>query len=748
MNLHVRAAALACAGALVAGLSTGLAWPAHAADPPLNDRWQDAVEIPALPFHATYDNRAATPDGPYVVPPCPLSDQASQIATLWWRYTPEVSGDLDLSVSGGVAELTPQGPVTVDRRGNPDDDLCDWPPPPVLAGHTYLIGVADRIPEGEPRVPSGGGSLSVLGVKPGRVSAVDVVPGDGSVTVSWQPPPDLANAGITGYTVTVRRGQDVVGREVGPDVRDLTVDGLTNGSTYTVAVVSRRGTLTGYPRTRDVVPSPIVGAPGDLRVEEDRDAGTLTLRWTRASGRIAGYAVDYASDDGNAEWVELPADATSWTTPRLVPWRTYRFRVSTLTDAGVGPEATAEKLLTAAVPSAPAEVTASGGRDGVLVSWEPPAHEGDGAVTGYRVRRYDAAGAIVATADVAADRTTFTVPDAPLGTPFTFDVAAVNAAGVGVASSRTAPAARIRQPAARVTDLQVVGQPGFDTVEVTWSALTGTAVRPVTGYVVTWTDDGGRPMRSEVSVGGSDPTMHLRLPRWTATVVTVAATNAAGHGPVSRFPLFIEDRGPSAPRGVTATAAGDRSLQVRWQEPEHLAGGSVTSYRVSAYLPGQAPAPGNWAVPASTATVAAHARSATLTGLEPGQRYVVQVEALTAVAVGQRGTTAPVRVVGLAGAPRITQVKGGSGAVSVGWQPPRSNGFAAITGYVVTFVRLADDGTVAATLPPVTVGSGSRTASVAAPVPGRYAATVHAVNAAGPGAESARSRAVTVTAAS
>lgn len=67
---------------------------------------------------------------------------------------------------------------------------------------------------------------------PGLPADVAAVAGNGEVTVSFSPPDDDGGLPITGYTVTATPG----GRSASGSAGPLTIDGLTNGTTYTLAV--------------------------------------------------------------------------------------------------------------------------------------------------------------------------------------------------------------------------------------------------------------------------------------------------------------------------------------------------------------------------------------------------------------------------------------------------------------------------------------------------------------------------------
>ncbi len=128
--------------------------------PPPNDNVENALLISSAPFSGTADTSLATADGPNVLANCRESEiEPTQANSVWWRYTPTVSGalpiSLDIATFGapafekvvdarvGLARMTAQGPVKVAR---PLDEFgCETEDPFVVeAGTTYLIAVYTR----------------------------------------------------------------------------------------------------------------------------------------------------------------------------------------------------------------------------------------------------------------------------------------------------------------------------------------------------------------------------------------------------------------------------------------------------------------------------------------------------------------------------------------------------------------------------------------------------------------------------
>ncbi|WP_375430771.1 fibronectin type III domain-containing protein [uncultured Friedmanniella sp.] len=184
---------------------------------------------------------------------------------------------------------------------------------------------------------------------------------------------------------------------------------------------------------------------------------------------------------------------------------------------------------------------------------------------------------------------------------------------------------------------------------------------------------------------------------------------------------------PSVPLAVTARQSAAGAATISWSPPSAPGKSAVTGYRVTRDGVDSA------GEGAYTTTVAASARSFTLTRLVPGRIYTLTVAAVNAQGAG---VVAPVRVTvlgpGLALAPTSVSVRPTDpGVASISWSPPTS-GSSAVTGYRVSRDGTDEKGVGAYS---TVVSAATRTFSMTALVPGRtYTLTVQAVTAAGVGA--------------
>lgn len=202
-------------------------------------------------------------------------------------------------------------------------------------------------------------------------------------------------------------------------------------------------------------------------------------------------------------------------------------------------------------------------------------------------------------------------------------------------------------------------------------------------------------------------------------VVTLGAAASVG---------FTYTSVPGTP-AVTATA-GVQTATATWTAP--ASGGSdVTGYTVTPYKDGVAQTPVSLAATVTTYTVG---------NATPGSSYTFTVSAKNANGTGVTSTQSNAVVpYTLPGAPTIGTATAATGSARLSWTAPASNGYSAVTGYVVTPYL---NGTAQS---PQTFTSAATTQTVTGlTAGGSYTFTVAAVNAAGTGPASARSTAVTV----
>ncbi|WP_220451134.1 fibronectin type III domain-containing protein [Nocardioides dongkuii] len=236
----------------------------------------------------------------------------------------------------------------------------------------------------------------------------------------------------------------------------------------------------------------------------------------------------------------------------------------------------------------------------------------------------------------------------------------------------------------------------------------------------------------------TDPTADNNDPAaWTLSTGT-GTPGTASHSPGATA--------PAAPTIGTATAA-NTSATVRWTAPTDTGGSAITGYQVRVV--------NNAGTQVGTLrNAAATATNLTVTGLTNGTAYRFQVAALntagTSAFSALSNTVTPANTTTAPGAPVIGTPTAGpttdSALTAIArWTPPTTNGGSAITGYVVTALRMssaADDATVLSRTSSRQLGAAVRQRDFTLAA-GTYRFEVVAINAIGTSPPSARSTAIT-----
>jgi hypothetical protein len=221
--------------------------------------------------------------------------------------------------------------------------------PGLTNGSTYSVSVVAIDTTGAGLAPT---PVSVTPAATGPSVAVPSAPagsikaGDGFVTGSWSPSPFDGGSPITAYSViAVDGGGTVRGWEnVGPDVRSASVEGLTNGTTYTVDVLawnSKGGggllTATAQPVVGTASRSPL--APLWVVVASG-GAGAASVSWGPppgdGGGPIKAYSVIATQGNNVVGWVNLGPLARSSTVTGLPSGANVNLYVVATNSKGFG----------------------------------------------------------------------------------------------------------------------------------------------------------------------------------------------------------------------------------------------------------------------------------------------------------------------------------------------------------------------------------------------------------------------------
>jgi hypothetical protein len=179
----------------------------------------------------------------------------------------------------------------------------------------------------------------------------------------------------------------------------------------------------------------VASVPRDLHASAV-SATAVTLAWSApassGSAPLTGYRLRRADAAGPRT---LASTATMTTAGNLAPATTYRWSLWAITSAGASPAATLTlRTPAAAAPSAPQDLRAVAvSTKSVTLAWSRPAAAGSAPLTGYRLRRADAA----RPRTIAAEATSTSAVNLQPGTTYRWTLAAVSAAGTSPAATLT-----------------------------------------------------------------------------------------------------------------------------------------------------------------------------------------------------------------------------------------------------------------------------------------------------------------------
>ncbi|MGY1620651.1 S8 family serine peptidase [Geodermatophilus sp. SYSU D00965] len=278
-----------------------------------------------------------------------------------------------------------------------------------------------------------------------------------------------------------------------------------------------------------------------------------------------------------------------------------------------------------APPSAPGTSTPTPSAGAVRVAWSPPADDGGAPITEYRVSTYRGS-TLVGVTTAAATARSATVGGLVNGTAYTVAVAAVNEAGVGPSSARSAAVTPRTAPAA-----PAIGQPTPDNAAVTvrWTAPRDTGGAAVTGYSVR-VHRGDSVVKTVTARAGSTSLSVTGLANGTGYRFSVAAVNAAGTGRWSATSATVTPRTVAGAPTIGRPSAGNAAATVRWVAPKATGGAAVTGYTVRVYR-------GTKVV--KTVTARAGTTSLVVKGLTNGTAYRFTVAAVNAAGTGRWSAT-------------------------------------------------------------------------------------------------------------
>ncbi|MDW3216510.1 MAG: fibronectin type III domain-containing protein [Ilumatobacteraceae bacterium] len=548
--------------------------------------------------------------------------------------------------------------------------------------------------------------------------AIDITPGDGSLTVGITPGFDGGSA-VTAWQYQLDGGAWI---STGSLAEAFTVFGLTNATSYDISVraVNAAGigdaadTASATPRT---VPSP----PSISAVALNTGAVSVTFS-VGATGGSPITNVEYSIDGGETWITRDPASTSSpLTVSGLTGGVTYPIQLRVVNDAGASGPSNTSSVTAKGTPVAPA-IIVTPADSALVVTFAAPANGGS-PITNYEYSIDDGSNWVT---HAPAATSPLTIAGLTNGTSYDVRLRAVNVVGFSPPSA-TATATPRTVPSAPVID--------GDTVAGGTGSLTATFIAPKfdggsailtyqysTDAGETWRNrDDGDTVESPLVITTESSDGVTPLTGGATYPVELRAVNAAGPGSASAVATGIPTTAPDAPV-VIAAEGGNGQANVRFAPP---ANGGSAILRYEYRLDG-----GPWV---DTDTLASEF---VVTGLTNATSYSLELRAVNGVGESDPSAPAVIDVFTTPGAPTLDEITSGDQTLDVAFVAGDDGG-SPITGYEYS----TDGGQTwrerasGSTASPLAIDSQS---SDDAPLVNGtiYDVQIRAVNAAGPGGAS------------
>ncbi len=365
---HIKSVLLGLVGTSALGLATGVsAGAARAAGPATPSAW-----VPLLTSAPT-----AAPPAPFVTS---VAGDGLSLAVAWLPlesvHAVTSYGLLATPVIGSSTPTCPSPTPVSAVAGGTDSagwikGLCARVAYQVTMTASNSVGTG---PASLPSVP--GVPLDAQPPRPPMITSV--VPRSGSLAVTWSPSATDGGATITGHKLTVTRSDGTVAATLSPapTAKSATVSGLTNGTTYGLALTASNtigassvSAATGTPSVA-YLPS----APQQLTVTPG--AGAIGITWVPPAddggAAVSGYTITYqrAQREADGTWsvisgapvhtLNATAAATAATATTFEdPTASYLFSLTATNAVGIGTTAGAATGVRPAVEIKPGTITLS-----------------------------------------------------------------------------------------------------------------------------------------------------------------------------------------------------------------------------------------------------------------------------------------------------------------------------------------------------------------------------------------------------
>ncbi|CAH1802732.1 unnamed protein product [Owenia fusiformis] len=529
-----------------------------------------------------------------------------------------------------------------------------------------------------------------------------------SATIEWRHPYDDGGSAITAFHIDVRPEDSDVWETVAsvdPYISRYTVHGLREGVRYFFSVRAENevGVSAHRQSDRPIIPTRQKFPPsmprGPLKVV-DVQKDSVKLSWTppEADGGapVTGYIVE-VREFWSIFWT--PVDRVSsglctYTMRDLIEGNDYYFRVLAENDVGLSHPLELGVAVTPAspfsTPYAPRGPITYNNIDKTVVdiAWQPPREDGGKPITKYHIERRDRTRVNwVPVATVPRSQHELRVTNLIEGSEYIFRICAENEEGKGEYLANHEPIVSRRPP-------EVPGPPSGlkafrvtpNNVSLSWNISTEDGGSRILGYYIEQRSHGSQEW---IRVGRVGPYTSMytvpNLRNGQQYQFRVCAINDCGLSEPYTMEKPVQatrpDEPPYAPVGPLETRIFKETVVMKWHPPKIEGGAPITGYVVEKHdtqIPG-------WIVESQLPRDTYEYRFNTLT---KGHHYFLRVAALNKYGTGRylemTDTVLVESPYSKPGAPSFFEVTNIlADSVSLQWTPPRDDGGAPITRYVI-----------------------------------------------------------------
>ncbi|SDN38171.1 Carboxypeptidase regulatory-like domain-containing protein [Cryobacterium flavum] len=472
----------------------------------------------------------------------------------------------------------------------------------------YTAGVVATNAIGSSAVSDRSAAVSTPATSPGAPTALNIgATSRSQIAVTWSAPEDDGGKSITGYTLKLYQGTELVNTEE-TDGQGFTFTGLTRATAYTFDVSATNSVGTGPGSERSTVATTLATVPDAAAAPTlvQASVSALDVTWTapnNGGSALTGYTVRLF--DGSTPVATKTTEATTVSFTGLTRGIAYTADVTAANTIGSGDASAKSKartipLAVPGVPDAPT-LTALSATE-IAMAWTTPVDDGGSAITGYRVNLYQGS-ALVSFQKTDADTLTFAFTGLTRATAYTAEVVALNAIGGQEASERSAAASTAATVPGLPTALKLAANSATE-MTATWSAPADNGGLALTAYSVS-VYQGSELIAEQTTDAATTTATFADLDAATDYTATVRATNAVGTSAHSADSGIVRTL-PTDP--IEADLTEDSKDEIVPSSIDLIQGESVT---VSGLTPGEqyfaffmsTPVPTSWQTASSTGTI-------------------------------------------------------------------------------------------------------------------------------------------------